>query len=81
MVAFFKYIIFTSLRAEIEIYKHPALPWRRGIVDITSAYRTEDPGFESCQGVRLSGIFTLQCCCHKLTCIVILCRYLRNINP
>jgi hypothetical protein len=27
-------------------------PWRRGIVVIASAYRTEDPGFESRQGVR-----------------------------
>jgi hypothetical protein len=26
--------------------------WRRGIVVIASAYRTEDPGFESRQGVR-----------------------------
>jgi hypothetical protein len=28
--------------------------WRRGIVVIESAYRTEGPGFESCQGVRFS---------------------------
>jgi hypothetical protein len=28
------------------------LPWRRGIVVIASAYRTEDPGFESRQGAR-----------------------------
>jgi hypothetical protein len=28
------------------------LPWRRGIVVVASAYRTEDPGFESRQGVR-----------------------------
>jgi hypothetical protein len=26
--------------------------WRRGIVIVASAYRTEDPGFESRQGVR-----------------------------
>jgi hypothetical protein len=26
-------------------------PWRHGIVVIASAYRTEDPGFESPQGV------------------------------
>jgi hypothetical protein len=28
------------------------MPLRRGIVVIASAYRTEDPGFESRQGVR-----------------------------
>jgi hypothetical protein len=28
------------------------LPWRSGIVVIAYAYRTEDPGFESRQGVR-----------------------------
>jgi hypothetical protein len=27
------------------------MPWRRGIVVIAYAYRTEDPGFESRQGV------------------------------
>jgi hypothetical protein len=36
------------------------LPWRRGINVIASAYRTEDPGFESCRGVRFKGIYTLQ---------------------
>jgi hypothetical protein len=30
-----------------------------------------DPGFESRQGVRLLGLYTLQCCCHNLECIVI----------
>jgi hypothetical protein len=29
------------------------LPWRRGIVVISSAYTTEDPGFESRKGVML----------------------------
>jgi hypothetical protein len=28
------------------------LPWRRGIVVVASAYRTEDSEFESLQGVR-----------------------------
>jgi hypothetical protein len=32
------------------------LPCRRGIVVIASAYRTEDPGFESRQGVRFLGL-------------------------
>jgi hypothetical protein len=31
-------------------------PWRRGIVDIASAYTKEDPGFESRQGERFLGI-------------------------
>jgi hypothetical protein len=47
------------------------MPWRRGIVVIASAYRTEDPGFESRQGVRFIGVFSLQCRCHNLICIVI----------
>jgi hypothetical protein len=42
------------------------LPWRRGIVVIASASRTEDPGFESRQGVRFLGLYTLQCCYHNL---------------
>jgi hypothetical protein len=33
------------------------LPWRRGIVVIASAYRTEDAGFKSRQGVRSFGIY------------------------
>jgi hypothetical protein len=33
-----------------------ALAWRRGIVAIAYAYRTEDPWFESRQGVRFLGI-------------------------
>jgi hypothetical protein len=46
-------------------------PWRRGIVVIASAYKTEDPGFDSRHGVRFLGIYTLQCCCHNLICMVI----------
>jgi hypothetical protein len=30
--------------------------WRRGVVVIVSAYRTEDRGFESHQGVRFLGL-------------------------
>jgi hypothetical protein len=30
---------------------------------IASASRTDDPGFESRQGVRFLGLDTLQCCC------------------
>jgi hypothetical protein len=41
-----------------------SLPWRIGKVVIATAYRTEDPGFKSRQGVRFLGIYTLQCCCH-----------------
>jgi hypothetical protein len=37
-----------------------ALAWRRGIVVIASAYRTEDPGFQSREGVRFLGINALQ---------------------
>jgi hypothetical protein len=37
----------------------------------SSAFRTEDPGLESRQGTRFLGIYTLQCCCHNLMCIVI----------
>jgi hypothetical protein len=43
-----------------------------GIAVIAYADRTEDPGFESRQGVRfLVFIHTLQCCCQNLTCIAI----------
>jgi hypothetical protein len=41
------------------------MPWWRGIVVIASAYRTEDPGFVSRQGVRFLFLYTVQCCCHK----------------
>jgi hypothetical protein len=50
-------------------------PWRHGIVVIAFAYRTEDPRFESRQGVRFLGIYTLQCCFHNLICIVIVCTW------
>jgi hypothetical protein len=43
-------------------------PWRRGIVVIASAYRTEDPRFESHRGVKLLGIYTLQWCCNNVHC-------------
>jgi hypothetical protein len=46
-------------------------PRRRGLVVIASAYITEDPEFESRQGMRFLGMYTLQCCCHNLICIVI----------
>jgi hypothetical protein len=49
-------------------------PWRRGIVVNASAYRTEDPGFESRQGVRFFRVlYTFQCCCQNLKCNVIVC--------
>jgi hypothetical protein len=53
--------------------KCPQMPWRRGIVVIASAYRIEDPEFKSRQGVRFLRIYTLQCCCHNLICIVNVC--------
>jgi hypothetical protein len=56
---------------------------RHGIVVIASAYRTEDPGFESRQGVRFLGIYTVQCCCHNLISIIsiiIVCMYLNEKN-
>jgi hypothetical protein len=37
-------------------------PGRRGVQVIVSANRTDDRGFESHQGVRFLGIYTLQCC-------------------
>jgi hypothetical protein len=40
--------------------------WRRGIVVIASASRTEDPGFEFRQGVRYLCLRTLQWCCQNL---------------
>jgi hypothetical protein len=51
-------------------------PWRRGKVVIASAYRKEDPGFKSPQGVRFLGIAVLLSLlnmhCH--------CMYLRKMN-
>jgi hypothetical protein len=50
------------------------MPWGRGIVVIASAYITEDPGFESRQGVRVFlVIYALQCSCHNLICIAMHC--------
>jgi hypothetical protein len=46
------------------------LPWRGKVRREASAYRTEDPGFESRQGVRFLEIYTLHCNC----------AYLRKIN-
>jgi hypothetical protein len=40
-------------------------PWRRVMGVIALAYKSEDPGFESHQGVRFLGIYTLQCRCHN----------------
>jgi hypothetical protein len=55
------------------------MPWRRGIVVIAHAYRTEDPEFESRQGVRFffRNLYTLQCCCHKLN-LHCHCEYFRK---
>jgi hypothetical protein len=50
--------------------------WRtakNSIVVITSASRTEDLGFESRQGSRFLGLYTLQCCCQNLICTFIVC--------
>jgi hypothetical protein len=48
-------------------------------VVIASAYRTEDPGFESRKGVRLLGLYTLQCRCQKLN-MHCHCVHLRKTN-
>jgi hypothetical protein len=55
-------------------------PRQRGIVVIASAYRTEDPGFESRQGVRFLG-FYIHCSAivKKLICIVIVCIWEKRI--
>jgi hypothetical protein len=49
------------------------MTWRRGIVVIASASRTEDPGFESRQDVMVFGLYTLLCCFQNSICIVIVC--------
>jgi hypothetical protein len=54
--------------------------WRRGIVVIASAYRTEDLGLESRQGVRFLGLNTLQCRCQNLKCIVIVFNWEKNAS-
>jgi hypothetical protein len=45
-------------------------PWRRSIVDIASASRKEDPGFESRQGVKFLGLYNIAVLLSKI-CIVI----------
>jgi hypothetical protein len=50
--------------------KSRALTWHSGL-----HYRTKDPGFKSCQDVRFFGIYILQCWCHYLICIVIVCEW------
>jgi hypothetical protein len=62
----------TTIEVCVHTYKPTAalVVW---LVVIASAYRTEDPGFESRQGVRFLVIDTLQCCCHYLIRIVIVC--------
>jgi hypothetical protein len=45
---------------------------------LTIAYMAQlngSPGFESRQGASFLGIYTLQCCCHNLICIVIVCTW------
>jgi hypothetical protein len=58
-----------KLNLMISFFKKNA-HFRRGIVVIA---RTEDPAFESRQGVRFLGLYTLQCCCLNLICIGIVC--------
>jgi hypothetical protein len=49
-------------------------PWRRSIVVIVSAYKTEQkiPGSNP---AMFLGIYTLQRCCHNFICIVIVCTW------
>jgi hypothetical protein len=57
------------------------MPWRRGIVVIAFAYRTQDSGFKSRQAVKFLGLYTLQCCCQNLIFVMHYnCVYLRKIN-
>jgi hypothetical protein len=53
--------------------------WRRGIVVIAPATRTEDRGFESRRGVRLMDLNAMRCCCQNLMCIVIVLRIREKI--
>jgi hypothetical protein len=53
--------------------KQSHFPWRRGIVVIASSSGSEDPGFESHQGVRFLRLYTLQCCYHNLKRTAIVC--------
>jgi hypothetical protein len=41
----------------MSLFKKIGGPWRHALVTIASAYRTEDPGFESRQGVRFLCIY------------------------
>jgi hypothetical protein len=51
-------------------------PCQRGIVVIAYAYKREDLGFESRQGIfKILRTYTLECCCHNLICIVIECTW------
>jgi hypothetical protein len=45
---------------------------------IASAYRTENPGFDSLKDVRFLGICTLQCCCQSKLNVVSLCLLEKN---
>jgi hypothetical protein len=45
--------------------------WAATKVNCPPTYITEDPKFESRQGVRFLGVYTLECCCHNSIRIVI----------
>jgi hypothetical protein len=54
----------TDIFSNVEFYHKRRLsqkPWRRGVVVIVSANRTEDRGFEYRQEVRFLGLYKLQC--------------------
>jgi hypothetical protein len=53
---------------------------RRSLMVIASNSRTEDPGFESRQGVRFLGLNTLNSSCQNFICIDCHYVYLREIN-
>jgi hypothetical protein len=50
------------------------MSWRRSVVVIASADRTDDRGLESLHGVRFLGLVHAFLC--NLICIVIVCMYL-----
>jgi hypothetical protein len=52
VVTFFQVLPPVNYFAVLTKERDLGTPWRRGIVVIASAYRTEDPGLESRQGVR-----------------------------
>jgi hypothetical protein len=67
-----------------QILVHPYLePWRRGVVVIVNANRTEDRVFEPRRGVRFLGLYTLQYSSLKLYshcyCLYA-CTYASEIN-